>query len=383
MSNICYTVIITQTTMQNIHPKIRANALSSYLFIGINWAFLLVKDNEYIANDFVRSHTKTALTIHLLLGLNVLIFVWYNALPYLSLLWYSLGDIIAITLCIIGTATMVLWAYKAHTGQYFSLKKWTPLSAPKQLLDLNGDTRINEKDSLTLILHHIPFIGSYLYGKHAKLKTIQNIATLNIWVTLLTLIIYINGNTSLASLISLLYLIYVAFVWVNLITNHTLILIKSSLLVSPYQLRIIVITSILYLKKYFSKDDFVLFKKLKSDVSHQEELETIRQEKKLQHIPQQQFLQRYHIHIRGYIILAVLGLCIVLGGLSGWWFWMILLWVVSILWHKQHQLAYTTPFIYDILSISQTLFQYIKNIWSQTRDLHNKEENKHTKIDTL
>lgn len=367
--------------MQNIHPKIRANALSSYLFITINWAFLVVKDNPYIANDFVRSHTKTALTIHILIWLNLLIFVGYDALPYFSLLWYSIGDMIAISLCLMWTATMILWAYKAHKGQYFSLKKWNPLNTPQQFIDINNDAHINEKDSLTLILQHIPFIGSYLYGKHQHIKTIDNIAKLNIWMTIMILVIYINGNNSLASLIFLLYLIYIAFVGVNLITTHTLISIKSSFLLSPAQLRIIVITSIVYIKTYFSSQSFVPFVELKDTITKDQQAKKQEQEQRLQKIPKKDFFQAYRVHIYGYLILTGFIVCIMLGILSQRWIWFIILWAVSIAWQRKQQLSYTLPFIHDICMLAIWAVQYIKNIWSRTRDLHNKEQNKSIKID--
>lgn len=72
--------------MENLHKKTIANAISAYLLIGINWAFLLNKDNEYINNSFVRSHTKTALFIHVLYVLNIVVFVWNSPLPIFSVL---------------------------------------------------------------------------------------------------------------------------------------------------------------------------------------------------------------------------------------------------------------------------------------------------------
>jgi hypothetical protein len=45
--------------------KIQANAVSSYLLLFISSAFLLNKEDPYLNNDFVKSHTKVAGLIHL------------------------------------------------------------------------------------------------------------------------------------------------------------------------------------------------------------------------------------------------------------------------------------------------------------------------------
>jgi hypothetical protein len=51
------------------NEKIRANGLSAYLMIGANILFFFAKHNPLINNPFVRSHTKSALVIHLYFAL--------------------------------------------------------------------------------------------------------------------------------------------------------------------------------------------------------------------------------------------------------------------------------------------------------------------------
>jgi len=81
--------------MENIHKTSRANAVSAYLMIGISWAFLLNKDNEHINNSFVKSHTRTALILHLSFLLTYIIFVHFAPLPFFSVLGYTLNEIVS------------------------------------------------------------------------------------------------------------------------------------------------------------------------------------------------------------------------------------------------------------------------------------------------
>jgi hypothetical protein len=50
--------------MQEITEKIRNNAMISYAFFILNITFLFSK-NKDLNNDFVKSHTKTAILIHI------------------------------------------------------------------------------------------------------------------------------------------------------------------------------------------------------------------------------------------------------------------------------------------------------------------------------
>ncbi|NCO31585.1 hypothetical protein GW891_01940 [bacterium] len=62
---------------EKINQKVINNAISAYLMVFISWLFLFNKDNENINNDFVKNHTKSAMTIHLMIILNYIIFVSY------------------------------------------------------------------------------------------------------------------------------------------------------------------------------------------------------------------------------------------------------------------------------------------------------------------
>jgi hypothetical protein len=63
--------------MQEITEKIRNNAMIAYSFILLNITFLFLK-NPNINNDFVKSHTKTAILIHIGFLINTIIFAIYG-----------------------------------------------------------------------------------------------------------------------------------------------------------------------------------------------------------------------------------------------------------------------------------------------------------------
>ncbi|MDF1682354.1 MAG: hypothetical protein P1U46_00885 [Patescibacteria group bacterium] len=51
-------------------------------------------------------------------------------------------------------------------------------------IEINQDTKISEKDKLSIVLSHIPFIG-YIIGSKIKSKTIENILKINLFVSII------------------------------------------------------------------------------------------------------------------------------------------------------------------------------------------------------
>jgi len=78
-----------------IHQKTINNAISAYLMLFISATFLLNKDNEYINNSFVKSHTKVAFLIHLSFLVTYVIFIRFAFLKDISIVNYSLSHILA------------------------------------------------------------------------------------------------------------------------------------------------------------------------------------------------------------------------------------------------------------------------------------------------
>jgi hypothetical protein len=58
--------------------KVKANAVSSYLLLFVSSAFLFNKNDPYLNNSFVKSHTKVALLIHLAIAITAIIFLFFG-----------------------------------------------------------------------------------------------------------------------------------------------------------------------------------------------------------------------------------------------------------------------------------------------------------------
>jgi len=81
-----------------IHKKSINNAISAYLMVFISSLFLFNKKNEYVNNEFVKSHTKTAFLIHLSFLLTYIIFISFSFLKNVSILNYNLNYFLASTI---------------------------------------------------------------------------------------------------------------------------------------------------------------------------------------------------------------------------------------------------------------------------------------------
>jgi len=81
-----------------IHKKSINNAISAYLMVFISSLFLFNKKNEYVNNEFVKSHTKIAFLIHFSFLLTYIIFISFSFLKNVSILNYNLNYFLASTI---------------------------------------------------------------------------------------------------------------------------------------------------------------------------------------------------------------------------------------------------------------------------------------------
>ena len=367
--------------MENIHKKSRANALSSYLMIGIAWAFLLNKENPYISNSFVKSHTKTALLLHFGLIMNYIVFIHLRPLPFFDIfIGYSLNEIVAIALFFILLYFLWLGMVRAHSGKYLSTKEIISISWDKKLIDVNGDLKINQRDKTTLLLSHIPFIGAYLYGKYANYKAIQSIGVINLYITSLILLAYIDGHSNIVNILLLIYTIYIVFNGVSLFAQDKLIQINTQKFPTPSSLRILLLTLIQYLSNYFTNKKFSDFSVLQSNITGQEAEHKKQLEKDLQSLPKTQKISRYKIYLQSASIIILLGMTLFFSDITSRYFSVLLLITIYTLWYIPYSLSYKTPFIHDIYTGIAYTTQKIKNIFIRTKELHNKEEKISLKI---
>ena len=248
--------------------KVKANAVSSYLLLFVSSAFLFNKNDPYLNNSFVKSHTKVALLIHLAIAITAIIFLFFGTWLNLNFLGYSIDQIIAITIFFILTWLLILWAIKANSWKEFKLWEDLNLYKKNEAFKLNSEKNINENDKLNIILSKVPFVWFFIYAKDINNKIIQNNTKLNLIITLIILGLYIFWNPNLANLLLLVYIIFIVFSTINLFTQNRLINFNLEKMPSLNVLIIYLKTIIKYLWNYFSnkkefKEFFVIFNEIK------------------------------------------------------------------------------------------------------------------------
>ena len=251
--------------------KIQANAVSSYLLLFISSAFLLNKEDPYINNHFVKSHTKAAGLIHLWLLVTAIVFLFYWTWINFSILGYSIDQLIAISLFFILSSLLALGILKAHNWKEFNIWDSLELYKNKWIFDLNNDWKISEKEKLSLILSKIPFVWYFIYTKQKDNEIIENNTKLNLIFTTIYLLLFIFWNPNLANLLLLVYIIFIVFTAINLFAQDKVINIKLNEVPFPREKLNYLKALKIYLWNYFSgKKDFIEFSEILKKVKEEE-----------------------------------------------------------------------------------------------------------------
>lgn len=358
------------------------NAISSYLMFFISIMFLFQKNNPNINNSFVKNHTKSAILLHFLIALSLILFKYFNILGNISnlnFLWYSIDNILLKIILIILFWFLFLWIYKAHKWEEFSIWEIYELKSGKNFFDINKNWNLDEKNKLTLILSYIPFVWQIISSKYNN-EIVKNILNLNIFITLVISLIFINNHNNLVEIFSLIYLIFIAFVWVNLVANSTLINLNLSKYFSFSELYKIFKVVIIYLKKYFS-GNFEEFKIILKNFEEKElkinqknfenlkNLEDLKWPKKIIYLPIINLFfifykeNKYKIHIRNGLIISFLAIFIIFLNIFNFISLKILILllfpIASWIWNLE-KIYYKIPLIYDIYELFTNLLKFFK-----------------------
>lgn len=381
---------------ENQNQKIINNAISAYLMLFISWMFLINKDNPYINNDFVKNHTKSAIVIHLLIIMNSIIFLIYKLFWDVQLAWFSLNIILANIVFALIWVLFVNGIYNASKWEQFNI--WSFIDKTKWIsLDINNDNSFDEKDKLNIVISHIPFLG-FIVGTRFKNNETNNIIKFNLLMSLVISLIYILGYNNITNILSLFYIIFIVFSWVNLYARDELFTINLPYYFLPKGK--IMLQKVLF--KYFSyyiKWEFKEFELLKSsqlkndeekeqkDLKYLENLEDLKLNKTLIYIPILNFLflfqkeNKYSIHIRNWLILSLILICILtlnfFSILSLKWLLLLLFPICFWIW-KLNEINYKMPYVYEIYRF----INYIKNLFIFSKKVlrEKKEEVIETKL---
>ncbi|GEM_PF-875276 len=171
--------------------KVIGNAISAYFLMFISATFFLNKENKYINNDFVKSHTKTAVLLHILFLLVYIIFIYVGLGRSVQFLGFSLSVILSSSFFIGLFGLLMYGVYHANKGKTFTISDMMSLTKTDTLLSVDEEKELSETEKFSIIISYIPFLGYFHYGKHLGNTRIQNIVKLNLIVSSIIAFFYI------------------------------------------------------------------------------------------------------------------------------------------------------------------------------------------------
>jgi len=370
-----------------IHQKSINNAISAYLMLFISWLFIFNKKNDYINNDFVKSHTKIAFLIHLSFLINYLIFISYSFLKNIQIPFinYNLNYILANIIFTILFIMLLYWMYKASKRETLKISEILNIWKVEKIIDINWDWILDEKDKLTLILSYIPFIWYITQAEHYKEKNIKNIIKLNLYFSIILSLIYISDNKNIVLLFWLFYIIFAVFSSINIVAREKIISLNLEFIFSPTEIVIYFKAFLKYLYNYFRKKDFIDLSNIsKIYLEKDKENETNNNEllKKLPYTKLNNLLiyipfinlitiffrqSNKKIHIINWVMITIFFIIFIIldyyNYISNSSYILLIFPIFFWYWYINTRPSYKIPIIYDLFEI----LNYIKNIFIKTK----------------
>jgi hypothetical protein len=387
----------------NIDNKVKNNAIIAYLFILVNITFLFNKSNTLLNNSFVKTHTKTAILIHLWFLINTIVFVYYWLGFYGEVMGYSISDIIAISIYLILFWFMIVWIYKAYCWKLFMLWESINYKNNKKLLDIDSSWSFDEKDKLTIIISKIPFLWFFIYPRYKNNKLIESNTKLNLILTILIVSLYVFWNPNLANLLLLFYIIFIVFTSINLFVKNEVINIKLESIPNLDKLLIYSIVLLKYLWNYFKAKDFPSFEEILKKVLLEQEVRDTSETKKLEklsnfklwkyiiYIPILNIIALFNInskqkiHIINWILIT---LSFIILALIYWinnkYQLLLLLPLFFSIWYMNTWiLNYKIPFLYNIFELFVWIKNSISGFFTKIRKIKNTEKEVKMKVSKM
>ncbi len=365
----------------SLDPKIKNNAISAYLLVFLSVWFLFNKTNKYVDNDFVKSHTKTAFFIHLLFLLVYVIFV-------ILIPAYTVTVYVAAILFLWVFGLLLYGIYKAWKWQTFKIIDIVKISKVEKMADLHRHLESDENSKFSFFLSYIPFVSyanySLLNSNTNYNKVFKNNIYINLIISLLISIIYINWNSTLAIFILLFYIIIIVFITLILIAQDNFIFVYINHINKVEQLELYLKTFAEYFKNY-TKTSLVPYKELiasniAKELAQESSDELMLNTKKDSKLPKYLIYipiinliylfsldTKYRFHIINWLSLTIITIFMLY---IYWWFsgiFFLLLYPVCFwIWNLRWKMAYKQTFIFHIYNsfilIQNKLAKMIKKI---------------------
>ena len=385
---------------QGINSKIKANAVSAYLLLFVSLSFLFIKENDSLNHPFVKSHVKTAFTIHLLFLFTYIIFISSWVLSGIMIFGLSLAELIAKTIFLILLTWLVVWIYRANQWKKLSSMELFHFakSSPEKIIDINGDGKFWEKDKITLLLSYIPLVWFFNYAQYQKNNIIRNNTKLNLLITLIISFLSLFSHYNLATLLLLFYTIFIVFAGINMFTRNQIISLNLEKIPSVKELSYIIKSLWEYIKNYFSEEKFIgiheiVNKKIDEDLKKEQQESALLEKKKDSRIPKLLvyipyvnliflFIRntKYMFHIRNGITITLL--LILSQIIAYFWYYdssfnqLVIIPILFWIWYSKKETIYKMAFIYEIYE----WFQKLRNIVSFETKKVNQMRKKETEV---
>jgi hypothetical protein len=382
------------------NKKIIWNAISAYLMIFISGMFLFNKINPYLNNDFVKKHTKSALLIHLGFLFTYLIFISNGLLSGITIAGFALNFIITTSLCIFLLGVLLFGIYRASKWKLFGIWEVIKISKTEKLAWIHWEeVAFDEREKLTILLAYIPFIWFYNYPKHKNNTFIEHATRLNLFITIILILLYNFGHTELSLLLILLYVIYVVFVSINLFTTEKIIEIRLHDVFAPEKKYYFTKAIFAYLWDYKSGNDLQKLSTYYETIWEQVKIEKEEDYQNMLSLPDLRFpkfliyipfinliysfakINRYSSHIRNWFALTIIFiLALVLLNIFSLSYGFLYLFLVMIFYwigYIQTDPSYKMPYVYMWYTLMKKMFWKTKEV----NALYNVEKNVVLKVE--
>lgn len=366
-----------------MNKKIINNAMSAYFWL---WALLLLPSKKENINDpFVKSHSKTALFIHVLMLLNYLIFITYSFLGSIVFYGFWLNHIFASILFLALFWWLLYGISKANRGENFSIFDMATMSKSEKIIELKN-SNLNEQWILTIILSLIPFLWFVIKWKFKNYKSpiLESNLKLNLIVSIIISLFFIAWNGNLWLLLILLYTIFTVFYSILVITKQSLITLKLEKIKTMEEIYIYIRSLFKYLTNYFKWKSFsgiqewieteknIITEENKTDKEYLLTLKDNRLPKYIAYIPYLNIIwfidintkNKFHI-INGIIITLISSIIFVL------WYhnYQILILFLMFFWFWYTKIIeYKFPFLFDMYKWFVFVFWKVFRIWKNVRE---------------
>lgn len=384
--------------LSDISSTIRGNAFSAYLMILVCIFLLFNTENKNINHPFVKAHVKAAFSLHIGFFVTYFIFISQQLFAEYSFWGISVADIIAKSILFFFLGLLVIWMYRALKWNSFHIIDTIYKQKSWNLLDINRDNSVDEKDKLGVIISYIPFIWLIHLWKYIDSPIINHATRINIFFSTLASLFWYFNFSSVFYLLLLWYSIFVVFIGINLFIRNELIELQIPKVLSFSDSESFFIILCKYIKNYFSNNDFITFNKLSEQYNKAKQEQQIVQNKEILNLPTNnlaKFLiyipfiniiflfikdEKYKYHIRNALILNMILLIAILfdifGSTSSWIYVFFIFPILFGIGQLKNNIAYKMPYVYWITKI----FIKIKSIFIKTNQKIQQERKKEVEI---